>query len=403
MTTDRYDYAIVGGGIVGVSTAWQLKQRLPDSRIVILEKEPEVGRHQTGHNSGVIHAGVYYQPGSMKARFCKLGVDATIRFSQENNIPVEQCGKLLVSTNAAEHARMEALFKRCHENEIECSWLSAGELKEREPHITGTGAILVHATGIADYPAICRRMAEKFEELGGEVMLSSPVTSVRETSDQVVVRAGNSEILARHVIACAGVMADRLAKMMDVDAGFRVVPFRGEYYRLPPDKNNIVKHLIYPIPDPELPFLGVHLTRMIDGSVTVGPNAVLAFAREGYPKGSVNLRDIAEMAGYGGFWKLMKANLKTGAAEMKNSLIKSGYLEQCRKYCPELTLEDLLPYPAGIRAQAVASDGSLIHDFLFADTKRSVLVCNAPSPAATSSIPIGAHIVDKIIDRFETG
>lgn len=397
-----YDYAIIGGGIVGVSTAWQLQQRLPDCRIIIIEKEPEVGRHQTGHNSGVIHAGVYYQPGSMKARFCKLGADATIKFSQENNISYEQCGKLLVATSAAEHARMETLLKRCHENAIACTWLSADELKEREPHITGTGAILVEATGIADYPAICRKMAEKFETLGGELLLSSAVTSVRETTDQIILMAGEKEIAARHVIACPGVMADRVAKMMGIDAGFRVVPFRGEYYRLPPEKNNIVRHLIYPIPDPELPFLGVHLTRMIDGSVTVGPNAVLAFAREGYPKGSINLRDIAEMAGFGGFWRLMRANLKTGAVEMKNSLMKAGYLELCRKYCPELTVDDLLPYPAGIRAQAVAPNGSLIHDFLFADTPRSILVCNAPSPAATSSIPIGAHIVDKIIERFET-
>ncbi len=397
-----YDYAIVGGGIVGVSTAWQLKQRLPDSRVIIIEKEPEVARHQTGHNSGVIHAGVYYQPGSMKALFCKLGVDATIKFSQENNIPYEQCGKLLVSTNAAEHKRMEALFKRSHENGIDCSQLSADALREMEPHITGTGAILVETTGIADYPEICRKMVEKFEGLGGELMLSSPVTSARETADQVILRAGDKEIKARHVIACTGLMADRMAAMLGINAGFRVVPFRGEYYRLPPEKNNIVRHLIYPIPNPDLPFLGVHLTRMIDGSVTVGPNAVLAFAREGYPKGSVNLRDVFEMAGYGGFWKLMRANLKTGTAEMKNSLLKAGYLELCRKYCPELTVDDLLPYPAGIRAMAVAPNGSMIHDFLFADTPRAILVCNAPSPAATSSIPIGAHIVDKIMERFET-
>lgn len=397
-----YDYAIVGGGIVGVSTAWQLKQRLPDSRVVVIEKESDVARHQTGHNSGVIHAGIYYQPGSMKALFCKLGVDATIRFSQENNIPYEQCGKLLVSTNAAEHARMDALYKRSHENGIACSQLSGDELREREPHITGTGAILVESTGIADYPGICRKMAEKFQDLGGELMLSSPVTSARETADQIVLKAGDSEINARHVIACTGLMADRMAAMLGVKAGFRVVPFRGEYYRLPPEKNNIVRHLIYPIPDPALPFLGVHLTRMIDGGVTVGPNAVLAFAREGYAKGSINLRDVVEMAGYGGFWKLLRANLKTGTAEMKNSLLKAGYLELCRKYCPELTISDLLPYPAGIRAQAVAPDGSLIHDFLFADTPRSILVCNAPSPAATSSIPIGAHIVDKIMERFET-
>ncbi len=396
-----YDYVIVGGGIVGISTAWQLKQRLPSRSVVVVEKEDQLAVHQSGHNSGVIHAGVYYQPGSMKALFCRRGVDATIAFSRENNIPYEQCGKLLVATDGAENMRMEALYKRCAENDIDCSRLSEDELKECEPHISGTGAILVPSTGIADYPAICRAMAEKFVDLGGEIRLGAKVTSAREMPDEIVLQAGEHEIHARRLIACAGVMADRMAQMLGVEAGFRMVPFRGEYYQLPPEKNNIVRHLIYPIPDPELPFLGVHLTRMIDGSVTVGPNAVLAFSREGYPKGSVNLRDMADMARYGGFWKLMKANLGTGLSEMKDSILKQGYLQRCQKYCPELTLEDLLPYPAGIRAQAVASDGSLIHDFLFSDTPRSILVCNAPSPAATSCMPIGEHIVNKAIERFE--
>ncbi|MBT4888720.1 MAG: L-2-hydroxyglutarate oxidase [Rhodospirillales bacterium] len=396
-----FDYAIIGGGIVGVSTAWQLKQRLPDRSVVLIEKEPALAAHQSGHNSGVIHAGVYYQPGSMKALFCRRGVDATINFSREHNIPYEQCGKLLVATDAEEHARMEKLYERCTENSISARLLSKDELKECEPNIIGTGAFLVEATGIADYPAITRKMADKFMDLGGEIRLGTALKSARETPDEIVLQTTGGEIHAKRVIACAGIMADRVADMLGVETGFKMVPFRGEYYQLPPSKNNIVKHLIYPIPDPELPFLGVHLTRMIDGSVTVGPNAVLAFAREGYPKGSFNMGDMMDMARYGGFWKLMKANIGTGISEMKDSFFKSGYLERCRKYCPELTLEDLQPYPAGIRAQAVTKDGSLIHDFLFAETPRSILVCNAPSPAATSAMPIGEHIVDKAIDRFE--
>lgn len=396
-----FDYAIIGGGILGVSTAWQLKQRLPDSSIVIIEKEPVLAAHQSGHNSGVIHAGVYYQPGSMKAEFCRRGVEATIKFSRENNIPVEQCGKLLVATNDHEHARMEKLLERCAENKIAAIQLSEGELREREPHITGIGAILVEATGIADYPAITRKMADKFQDMGGEIKLNTAVHGASETTDEIILQTNAGEVRAHHVIACAGMMADRVATMLGIQNDFRVVPFRGEYYRLPPSKNNIVKHLIYPIPDPELPFLGVHLTRMIDGSITVGPNAVLGFAREGYAKGSFNIRDMAEMARFGGFWKLMKANMGTGISEMKDSMLKSGYLERCRKYCPELQLDDLQPYPAGIRAQAVSNDGTLIHDFLFAETPRSILVCNAPSPAATSSMPIGEHIVNKALERFE--
>ncbi len=396
-----YDYAIIGGGIVGVSTAWQLKKRRPDCSVVLIEKEPLLAAHQSGHNSGVIHAGVYYQPGSMKAEFCRVGVDATVNFSRENNIPYEQCGKLLVATDAPEFARMEKLYARSVENKIDAQWVTALELKELEPNITGTGGMLIKTTGIADYPAITRAMAEKFKALGGEIRLNTALKYAKETPNEVILMTNGDDIRARHVIACAGIMADRVATMLGVDIDFRMVPFRGEYYKLPPSKNNIVKHLIYPIPDPELPFLGVHLTRMIDGSVTVGPNAVLGFSREGYAKGSVKLKDIADMARFGGFWRLMKDNMTTGLSEMKDSMFKSGYLKRCQKYCPQLELDDLQPYPAGIRAQAVTKEGALIHDFLFADTPRCILVCNAPSPAATSAMPIGEHIVNKAIDRFE--
>ncbi len=396
-----YDYAIIGGGIVGMSTAWQLKSRLPNASIIAIEKEKQLATHQTGHNSGVIHAGVYYQPGSLKAAFCRRGVEETIQFSRENNIPVEQCGKLIVATDDIELARMKDLAERCRQNRIDTEILDAAALREREPRIAGVGAILAKSTGIADYPQICRVMGEKFQDLGGEIRLGWEVAAAREDRAMIVLTAGNEEIFARHLIVCAGMMSDRLAHMLKVDKNFSMIPFRGEYYKLPPAKNDIVKHLIYPVPDPALPFLGVHLTRMIEGCVTIGPNAVLGFAREGYPKGSVNLRDVADMARFGGFWRLVKKHAKTGMDEFRNQIFKRGYLEKCRKYCPELTLSDMLPYPTGIRAMAVGQDGTMIDDFLFAETPRCILVCNAPSPAATSSIPIGEYIVDKAIERFE--
>ena len=395
-----YDYLIVGGGIVGMSTAWQLLQRYPDRRILVLEKESHFAGHQTGHNSGVIHAGVYYQPGSLKADFCRRGNDATIKFCLEHEIPYEQCGKLLVATDKIEYDLMEKLFKRARENQIEVDWLNRRQLKEREPNITGLGAIYVPRTGIVDYGKITVKMAELFKVRGGLVRLDCEVLGLAERNHGLRVYSSIGEFSTRYLIACSGLMADRLVKMLGIQPDFQIIPFRGEYFRLPPQKSNIINHLIYPIPDPEMPFLGVHLTRMIDGTVTVGPNAVLGFKREGYKKTDVSFGDIKEMAAYSGFWKIMRQNLKAGLSEYKNSIFKRGYLKLVRKYCPQLKLSDLTPYPAGVRAQAVAKDGTLIDDFLFVNTNRSFHVCNAPSPAATSAIPIGAHIVDRIGEIF---
>jgi len=395
-----YDYIIIGGGIVGVSTAWQLQQRYPDKKILLLEKETEFATHQTGHNSGVIHAGVYYEPESLKAKFCYEGVQATIDFCQQNNIPYEQCGKLLVATNKLEVKRMLALYQRCQENNITVELLDQQQLKIHEPNITGLGAILVKSTGIVDYQLITIRMAQIFKSLGGEYKLNTRVTELNETVEKVSVNTTAGEFFSRYLITCSGLMADRVVKMLDIDVDFQIVPFRGEYYQLPASKNAIVNHLIYPIPDPDLPFLGVHLTRMIDGSVTVGPNAVLGFKREGYGKININFRDIKEMVMFVGFWKVLKQNFGSGLIEFKNSLFKNGYLKLVQKYSPEIELSDLQPYPAGIRAQAVRKDGSLVHDFLFANSERTINVCNAPSPAATSAIPIGNYIVDKVSEHF---
>ncbi len=395
-----YDYIIIGGGIVGVSTAWQLQQRFPDKKILLLEKESEFATHQTGHNSGVIHAGVYYEPGSLKAKFCREGVNATINFCKQHNIPFNQCGKLLVATNELEVKRMEALYQRCKKNNIEVELLDKQQLKTQEPNITGLGAILVRSTGIVDYQLITIKMAQEFQSLGGEYRLNTKVTQLKETAEEIFVSTNAGEFSSRYLITCSGLMADRVVKMLDIKVDFQIVPFRGEYYQLPVNKNAIVNHLIYPIPDPNLPFLGVHLTRMIDGSVTVGPNAVLGFKREGYGKVNINLRDIREMVLFAGFWKVLWNNLSSGITEFKNSLFKSGYLFLVRKYCPSIELSDLKSYPAGIRAQAVMNDGSLVHDFLFANSKRTINVCNAPSPAATSAIPIGAYIVEKVNEHF---
>ncbi len=397
-----YDYIIIGGGIVGVSTAWQLKQRYPDKKVLLLEKESEFATHQTGHNSGVIHAGVYYEPGSLKAKFCRAGVDATINFCQQHDIPFNQCGKLLVATNALEVQRMEALYQRCQKNNIEVELLDKQQLKIEEPNITGLGAILVRSTGIVDYQLITIKMAQEFQSLGGECRLNTKVTQLKETAEEIRVTTNAGEFSSRYLITCSGLMADRVVKMLDINVDFQIVPFRGEYYQLTANKNAIVNHLIYPIPDPTLPFLGVHLTRMIDGSVTVGPNAVLGFKREGYGKININLCDIKEMMLFAGFWKVLWNNLSSGITEFKNSLFKNGYLTLVRKYCPSIELSDLKAYPAGIRAQAVMNDGSLVHDFLFANSERTINVCNAPSPAATSAIPIGGYIVDKVDEHFSS-
>ncbi len=392
-----YDFAIIGGGIVGTSTAWQLRKRYPDSKIVLLEKEDRLARHQTGHNSGVIHAGIYYQPGSLKARFCKAGVDATIGFCETNGIAYEQCGKLLVATSDVEHERMLALFERAKINGLDVELLDEAGLRRLEPNVSGIGAILVRTTGIVDYAEVTARMAELFQDSGGEVRTNARVTSLVENPESIMISIDEGEpVETRYLVACAGLMADRVTRMLDIDIDFEIIPYRGEYYQLPADKNDIVRHLIYPIPDPALPFLGVHLTRMIDGSVTVGPNAVQGWKREGYGAINVSITDVVQMLGYAGFWRATRQNLWTGIRETWNSWYKPGYLEQVRKYCPSIELGDLGDYPAGIRAQAVRRDGSMVDDFLFAQTPRSLHVCNAPSPAATSAIPIGHHICDKV-------
>jgi (S)-2-hydroxyglutarate dehydrogenase len=391
-----YDFCVIGGGIVGLATAMRLMERRPGCSLLLIEKEDALGLHQTGHNSGVIHAGIYYPPGSLKAELCRKGAQATKDFCIAHGIPFEVCGKLLVATNPQEVQRMNALFERSRANAIEVEQISAGELAEREPNIAGLGALLVPSTGIVDYGEICRAMGRVIERMGGEIALDTKVSGIRESANAVTVSSAGGAWRAQKLIVCGGLQSDRLARMAGLSIHHRIVPFRGEYYRLPAAKNDIVRHLIYPIPDPDLPFLGIHLTRMIDGSVTVGPNAVIGFGRETYSKRAVNPADLIDYLTFPGFWKTVLRNRGSAAAELRNSLWKPGYLAQCRKYCPSLGIDDLLPCEAGIRAQAVNRDGTMVHDFLFEQTERMLHVCNAPSPAATSAIPIADRILGRM-------
>lgn len=396
------DLTLIGGGIVGIATALEMARANPGLSIRVLEKETGLSRHQTGRNSGVIHAGIYYAPGSLKARFCREGLQETLKFSREHGIAVDQCGKLLVATSQAEVTRLNALQARALENGLDVQPVNAAELRAREPHITGLAGLFSPATGIADYPAIVRKMAELLRDAGAEITLGAEVTGIEEGANHVTLRLASGEVITtRHLIVCAGLQADRLARMCGVGDDFAIVPFKGEYFRLAPRHDRIVQHLIYPVPDPALPFLGVHLTRMIGGFVTVGPNAVLSLSREGYAKLAPSFRDMVAMAGFPGFWRTMAANLSTGLSEAANSAFRARYLRLCQRYCPSLTLEDLLPHPPGIRAQAVMRDGSLVHDFLIRQTARTIHICNAPSPAATSAIPIARHIRDLATSAFQ--
>jgi len=387
-----YDFCIVGGGIVGLATAMALLERNPGARLVLLEKENALALHQTGHNSGVIHSGIYYAPGSLKADLCKRGERATKEFCSAHGIPFVTCGKTLVATNALELERLEALVGRARENGIEAERLDEAELRRREPNITGLGALFVPATAIVDYRAVCAAMARVIRAAGAEIVLGAEVSAIRESPRDVVIAANGRRWTSARLVACAGLQSDRLARLAGLPVTHQIVPFRGEYYRLPSEKNDIIRSLIYPVPDPDLPFLGIHLTRMIDGSVTVGPNAVLGLAREGYAKLAIDLRDVAQYLFFPGLWRVLARYRRSVRAELKGSLLKSAYLRECRKYCPSLTVGDLLPYTAGIRAQAVTRDGTLVHDFLFLESERMLHVGNAPSPAATSAIPIGEMI-----------
>ncbi|MGX1771740.1 L-2-hydroxyglutarate oxidase [Nocardia brasiliensis] len=396
MPHSMYDFCVIGGGIVGVATAHRILRRHPGATLVLLEKAAALATHQTGHNSGVIHSGIYYPPDSLKARLCRQGARWTKEFAAAQGIPFEVCGKLLVATDAAEQQRMLALHERSVTNGVAVELIDAAELRRREPKVRGVGALFVPDTGIVDYTRITAALAAEVAAAGGELVFGAEVTALTETGSAVTATGPAGSWSARTLVVCAGLQADRLARMAGLRNDFRIVPFRGEYYQLPPERAGLVRTLIYPIPDPELPFLGVHLSPTIDGTLTVGPNAVLGLAREGYRKGSFDAKDAGAVLGFPGVHRVAMANIRTGLRELRNSVFKRGYLAECRKYCPELTLADLRPREAGIRAQAVLRDGTLVHDFMIERTPRSVHVLNAPSPAATSAMPIAEHIVAQL-------
>jgi L-2-hydroxyglutarate oxidase len=392
------DVIVIGAGIVGLASAYALQRAAPGLAVMVLEQDAAPALHQTGHNSGVIHSGVYYAPGSLKARLCRQGLAATKAFCAEAGIPVETCGKLLVASNLPELARLEGLQARAAENAIACERIDGAELQRREPAIIGLGALFVPETGIVDYRAVCTALVSRIEQAGGALVTGARIVRIEEQADRVTVHtAAGAQVTARHLVACAGLQADRVAALAGLARDFRIVPFRGEYFRLPEHRRGLVRSLIYPVPDPALPFLGIHLTRTIDGGMTVGPNAVLGFSRGNYAKFAVSLADLRDMLAFAGFWRVVRSNIGPGLNEMRNSLFKRGYLQMCRKYCPELTLDDLQPHKAGIRAQAVLRDGTLVQDFLIRKTLRSVHVCNAPSPAATSALPIGRMIAAEVM------
>ncbi|MGG0453802.1 L-2-hydroxyglutarate oxidase [Priestia megaterium] len=396
-----YDFAIVGGGIVGLSTGMALTKQYPGAKIVMIEKERNLAHHQTGHNSGVIHSGIYYKPGSYKARFAREGNAGMVQFCEEHGIKYDVCGKVIVATEPEELPLMDKLYERGLQNELYVTKIGPEELNEIEPHVRGLGAIRVSNCGIADYKGVSYTFARIIQEGGGDIRLGTKVENIAEETDRVTIETNTGTIKARFLVNCAGLHSDRIAKMTGMNTRMKIVPFRGEYYELVPEKRHLVKHLIYPVPNPDFPFLGVHFTRMINGEVHAGPNAVLAFKREGYTKRDINVKDLLEVLTYPGFWKMAMPNMKEGMKEYIRSFSKQAFLQSLQRLIPELTEKDIIPTHAGVRAQALMHDGNMVDDFAIFAGKRSLHVCNAPSPAATASIQIGNAIANRINDHVE--
>jgi L-2-hydroxyglutarate oxidase len=397
MTT--YDYAVIGGGIVGLSTAMQLAQQYPRARILMLEKEASPALHQTGRNSGVIHSGIYYKPGSYKARFARAGSSSMVDFCQEHDIPHEVCGKVIVATQEKERQGLDNLFQRGRENGLPVRKISPQELNEIEPHVRCVAGIHVPTTGITNYRNVSQKYLELFLQQGGQAMFENEVRQIIDRGRTHLIETTRGEFEAKFLVNCAGLYSDRITRLAGKDPGIKIVPFRGEYYELAPSKRHLVKTLIYPVPNPDFPFLGVHFTRMIDGSVHCGPNAVLAFKREGYKKTDFNLRDFCETMSYRGFWRLARKNFGEGMKEIYRSVSKAAFVHSLQQLIPEVEAADLLPCEAGVRAQALLNDGRLVDDFLIVRGQNALHVCNAPSPGATASLEIGKAIVAQISQR----
>ena len=402
-TIDRqYDVVVVGGGIIGLATSMKLTQDFPKLKVAVLEKEKEVAQHQTGHNSGVIHAGIYYAPGSQKANFCSTGGKLLRDFCDEYGIAYDMCGKLIVATDDSEVPQLEELFKRGTENGAEgLRMVDQEEIKEIEPYSAGVKAILSPNTGIIDYFEVSQAYATRMRENGGDLLTNVEVISIENKDNLVYVNTTSGTVAAKYVLNCAGLHADTVARMMGVDVGVKIVPFRGEYFSIIPEKEHMVKGLIYPVPNPSMPFLGVHFTRRINGSVEAGPNAVLAFAREGYKKTDVNLKDTLGTLSYSGFWKMSAKYWKVGMHEQYRSLVKGVFVKSLQKLMPEITGDDLGNPGAGVRAQVIDSNGGLLQDFAIEASANAIHVLSAPSPGATSSLTISEYIVDLAQESFD--
>ncbi|MBO6495978.1 MAG: L-2-hydroxyglutarate oxidase [Roseivirga sp.] len=397
----KYNVVVIGGGIVGLSTAYQLLKKKPGLKLALVEKETVICKHQTGNNSGVIHSGLYYKPGSLKAKNCINGYDMLLNFCKEEGVPYELCGKVVVATDDFQKPLLENLYNRGLENGLDqISKLSIEELKEIEPHVNGIAAINVPYTGIIDYTAVAEKYAEKIRAFGGEIFLDEKVNDIKEINKISVIETNKQNLEADLVINCGGLYSDKLARKTSEDVDLKIIPFRGEYFKLKPEKEYLVKHLIYPVPDPNFPFLGVHFTRMINGGIEAGPNAVLAFRREGYKKSQIHLGELMESLMWPGFQKVAMKYWRTGFGEMYRSFSKAAFTKALQKLIPEIQENDLVDGGAGVRAQACDRTGGLLDDFAIFESAQAINVCNAPSPAATSSLSIGDTVSDLGLKRI---
>ena len=398
----KFDLCVIGGGIVGLATAYQLSQRYPLLSLAVVEKESHLAKHQTGHNSGVLHTGIYYKPGSLKATNCRNGKKAMEQFCREQGIEHELCGKIIVALKDEEVPRLQNIYQRGQQNGVQCKMISREEMLEIEPHVAGVQAIHVPECGIVNYKQVCLRLGELIagkEE--NQILLGHPVTGIQNRSKSLIIQTNQAEIECKFAINCGGLHSDRITQLEGQKPPAKIIPFKGEYFELTKDAVHLCKNLIYPVPDPEFPFLGVHFTRMINGTVECGPNAVLAFGREAYGKFDFNLKDLLESIFYPGFQKMAMKHWKMGWGEMWRSYNKDAFVKALRRLIPEIETKHLTSAPAGIRAQAVSPKGTLVDDFLIQENDRFISVCNAPSPAATASLNIGTTIVDSLGDRLQ--
>ncbi len=391
-----YDFTIVGGGIVGLSTAMALGQTYPNAKILLLEKEASWANHQTGNNSGVIHSGIYYKPGSFKAKFCRDGSRSMVEFCQKHNLPHEVCGKVIIATEPGELPLLKNLYDRGLQNDLPVKEITPEEVREYEPHVNSIAGIHVASTGIADYRAVCLKYAEIATEQGADLKLNTKVLNFVKTSSGYTIETTQGSFNTGFLVNCAGLQCDRIAELTGTKPSAKIVPFRGEYYELIPEKRYLVKGLIYPVPDPNFPFLGVHFTRMADGTVHAGPNAVLSLKREGYNKTDFDLRDTLDTLTYPGFWKLAAKYPSQGTQEILRSILKPLFVKSLQRLIPEVTAADLIPTHAGVRAQALQVDGKLVDDFLIVPDENALHILNAPSPAATASLEIGRSIAQQL-------